>query len=249
MNEDDVRDILQRLSAGDIDIAEALHELRFAPFLDLGEARFDVHREMRTGVPEAIYAPGKTIEDIIRLVEAAGARPLFITRAGREVYEAVSKRADAAYHERARLIVIGTVTDRDGGRVAVVSAGTSDVPVAEEAAVVVDALGHPVERVHDVGVAGLHRLLASRYTLAGAQVIIVAAGMDGVLPAVVASLFTAPVVALPTSVGYGTGMDGYAALLTMLNSCSPGIAVVNIDNGYGAGVFAHKMLTQMSGSQ
>jgi len=246
MSEDSVRAILQRLSSGDIDVEEALQELRYAPFADLGDAKLDVQREMRTGVPEAVYAPGKTTGDIVGLVEAAEARPLFVTRASREIYEAVAGVADAVYHERARLVVIGAVRQRDDGMVAVVSAGTSDVPVAEEAAVVAASLGHRVERVYDVGVAGIHRLLAYRDVLADAQVVIVTAGMDGVLPAVVASLFPAPVVGLPSSVGYGTGRDGYAALLTMLNSCSPGVAVVNIDNGYGAAVFAHKMLLRLN---
>ena len=243
MNEDSVRGILKRLSSGDIDIEEALSELRYAPFMDLDTVKYDGHRGLRTGIPEAVYAPGKTLEDIVRLVESTDAEPLFVTRASREVFEAVRRVADASYHERARLIVIGAVREpRRDGIVAVASAGTSDVPVAEEAAVVAASLGHEVESVYDVGAAGLHRLLAYRETLAAASVIIVTAGMDGVLPALVSSLFAAPVVALPTSVGYGTGRDGYAAMLTMLNSCSPGIAVVNIDNGYGAGVFAHKML-------
>ncbi|MFO8133656.1 MAG: nickel pincer cofactor biosynthesis protein LarB [Thermoplasmatota archaeon] len=244
MNEDRVRGILQRLAEDNLDVEEALQELRYAPFVDLGEAKLDVQREMRTGVPEAIYAPGKTTADIVGLVEAAEARPLFVTRAGREVYEAIRQVADAVYHERARLVVIGAVRQRDDGLVAVVSAGSSDVPVAEEAAVVAASLGHRVDRVYDVGAAGLHRLLAYRDILADARGIIVTAGMDGVLPSIVASLFPAPVVGLPTSVGYGTGLDGHAALLTMLNSCSPGVAVVNIDNGYGAGVFAHKIVMQ-----
>lgn len=245
MREDQIRDILQRLRDGELSVGEALHELRYAPFEDLGEVKYDVHRPLRTGITEAIYAPGKTIDDIVRLVETTEEKPLFITRASPDIYEAVSQVADAVYHERARLIVVGQAGERDDtGTIAVVSAGTSDVPVAEEAAAVAGALGHRVERVYDVGAAGIHRLLAYKEILATAQVIIVTAGMDGVLPAIVASLFSAPVVALPTSVGYGTGVDGHAAMLTMLNSCSPGIAVVNIDNGYGAGVFAHKIVAE-----
>lgn len=246
MNEDHVRDILQRLSSGDLDVEQALHELRYAPFADLGDVKFDVQREMRTGVPEAIYAPGKAIDDVVALVAAADAAPLFVTRASSETYEAVAEVADATYHERARLIVVGPVEERDDATIAVVSAGTSDAPVAEEAAVVAASLGNQVETVYDVGAAGIHRLLAHSETLAAASAIIVAAGMDGVLPSVVASLFVPPVVGLPTSVGYGTGREGHAAMLTMLNSCSPGIAVVNIDNGYGAGVFAHKIVAQRS---
>ncbi len=244
MDENQVKAILERLAEGDIDVEEALHELRYAPFADMGDVKFDMHREMRTGVPEAVYAPGKATDDIVALVEAADAAPLFITRADRETYEAVAEVADATYHERARLIVVASTAERDDATIAVVSAGTSDVPVAEEAAVVAGALGHHVEAVYDVGAAGIHRLLAHAEALAAADVIVVAAGMDGVLPSVAASLFTAPIVGLPTSVGYGAGRDGYAAMLTMLNSCSPGVAVVNIDNGYGAGVFAHKIVAQ-----
>lgn len=226
-------------------VEQALEILAYLPFADFGDIKLDTHREMRTGVPEVIYAPGKTSRQIAELVQRLeGRHPVFITKADRTVYEAVNEMVPARYYEKARIVVVGTTTEehRREGHLAVISAGTGDIPVAEEAAVTAEVLGCTVQRIFDIGAAGIHRLLAFRDVLQKADVMVVAAGMDGMLPGIAASLFAAPVIALPTSVGYGTGLHGYAALLTMLNSCAPGVAVVNIDNGFGAGVLAYKIV-------
>ncbi len=243
MMEEKIRRILEDLQSGKINVGDVMKELRYLPFLDLGYAKIDSHREIRTGVPEAIFAPGKSIGQIVSMVKGIGNRNLiFITKADANIYEAVKNFDDAVYHEKCRLIVIGK--GKDNGKnsyVVVASAGTGDIPIAEEAAVTAEMLGSRVKRIYDVGAAGIHRLLEFKDTLFNATAIVATAGMDGVLPGIISSLFPVPVVALPTSVGYGTGMDGFAAMLTMLNSCSPGMAVVNIDNGFGAGIFAHKI--------
>ena len=238
-----LRDLLERLRAGTCSIDEAMHELRDLPFSDLGFAKVDHHRALRTGYPEVVYCEGKTPEQVVAIVQRLAERSAvaLATRASPEVFEAVKQALPgAAYREPARLIVIGAPPQPppDAPPILVLTGGTADLPVAEEAAATAEAMGQRVERIYDVGVAGLHRLLRYREALASARAIIVVAGMDGALPSVVGGLVSAPVIAVPTSVGYGASFQGLAALLTMLNSCAAGVAVVNIDNGFGAGYFA-----------
>jgi NCAIR mutase (PurE)-related protein len=243
MTERQLTRLLRDVRAGRIAVAEAVERLRALPFEDLGFAKVDTHRELRTGFPEVIYCAGKKVPQVLQIARSIAARHhvALATRCSREMYEAAREAfAEVAWHESARIMVIGRPR-RPSPRarpVAVVTAGTADLPVAEEAAVTAETMGCRVERLHDVGVAGLHRLLGHREELARARVIIVVAGMDGALPSVVGGLVSAPVIAVPTSVGYGASFEGLAALLTMLNSCAAGVTVVNIDNGFGAGYFA-----------
>ena len=245
MNREGLSKLLSRVQAGTMSVPHALEELRHLPYENLGFARMDNHRTIRQGFPEVIFCEGKTVEHVTaiawRLLERHGT--LLATRASREMYEAVKTKAPrAVYHPLSRAIVVTAPrAPRPVGRVLVVSAGTSDIPVAEEAAVTASILGSRVETRYDVGVAGLHRILDARSALEAANVIVVSAGMDGVLPSVVGGLVAKPVIAVPTSIGYGASFHGLAALLTMLNSCAAGVAVVNIDNGFGAGVLAHRI--------
>ena len=229
-------------------IESAIERLRNLPYEDLGYARLDHHRALRKGFPEVVFCEGKRLEHVVEIMQRLEQKhsPILATRATREVYDAVAAKLPAAkYFPDARVIQLGingaapTVTT-----VLVVCAGTADVPVAEEALVTAATLGSRTERLYDVGVAGVHRLLAARDALNAANVIVVVAGMDGVLPTIVGGLVAAPVIAVPTSIGYGTGLGGTAALMTMLNACAPGIAVVNIDNGFGAGYMAHLINTR-----
>jgi len=235
-------------------VEEALEELRHLPYEDLGYARIDHHRSLRTGVPEVIYCPGKTTEQILSIAERIHAKgaPAMATRAdANAAAELVRRFPTARHYETARIVLVppeGKEAERvEGaagpsqqlGTVLVVSAGTADIPVAEEAAVTASVLGSPVDRLYDVGVAGLHRLLDQRHRLFSANVLVVVAGMEGALASVVGGLVRRPVIAVPTSVGYGANFGGLSALLTMLNTCAAGVAVVNIDNGFGAGYFAH----------
>lgn len=246
MDEALIRNVLDQFAAGEITLEEAIRELRLLPYADLGFAKVDHHRELRTGLPEAVYGPGKTEEQVAAIVSELLERssgPVLVTRATRDQFDAVHRVVpEARYHPIAGLMVARPSDEGPQGVVAVVSAGTADLPVAEEAAITAEALGLKVERLADVGVAGIHRLLASRADLDRADVLIVVAGMEGALASIVGGLVSAPVIAVPTSVGYGAGAGGIAPLLTMLNSCAPGVAVVNIDNGYGAGVFASLIL-------
>jgi NCAIR mutase (PurE)-related protein len=216
--------------------------LRHLPLDDLGFAKLDIHRAIRRGFPEVVFGQGKSIEQISAIVDRLHRhhQTVLVTRVGPEAYEAVASRhRRAEYHPEARALVL-----RSGSRrrlrpgVVVVTAGTSDISVAEEAALTAEVMGHKVERIYDVGVAGLHRLLRHRVALSRARVIVAIAGMEGALPSVVGGLVDCPVIAVPTSTGYGAGGGGRAALLAMLNSCAPGVAVMNIDNGFGAGYFA-----------
>ena len=224
-------------------IDEALDRLRDLPFEDLGFAKLDHHRALRTGMPEIIFAAGKTTAQVTtifgRMAKAGG--NVLATRASREMFEAVlAAEPRAEFHEAARAITLtqNAAVPSGKGTIAVVCAGTSDLPVAEEAAVTARLMGNEVELIADVGVAGIHRLLAQRTSLQSARVLIVCAGMEGALPTVVAGLVNAPVLAVPTSVGYGASFGGVAALLGMLNTCSPNVSVVNIDNGFGAACIA-----------
>jgi NCAIR mutase (PurE)-related protein len=235
--------LLTEVRDGKTGIDDALGRLRDLPFEDLGFAKLDHHRALRTGMPEVIFAAGKTatqVTSIFAHMAKAGGNVL-ATRASREMFEAVLKvEPRAEFHEAARAITLtqNTALVPGKGRIAVVCAGTSDLPVAEEAAVTARLMGNDVELIADVGVAGIHRLLAQRTSLQSARVLIVCAGMEGALPTVVAGMVQAPVLAVPTSVGYGASFGGVAALLGMLNTCSPNVSVVNIDNGFGAACIA-----------
>jgi NCAIR mutase (PurE)-related protein len=243
-DEASLRRLLEQVQSGDASIEEALNWLRDLPFEDLGFARVDHHRALRRGVPETVFCQGKTPQQVATIVERLAARHLTVlaTRADPEAFEAVKLVAPSAtYHPLGRLIVVGEMPTPppDAPYVLVVTAGTSDLPVAEEAALTAQACGSRVERLIDVGVSGLHRLLDARPLLRRANVVVVVAGMEGALASVVGGLVSCPVIAVPTSVGYGASFGGLAALLAMLNSCAPGVTVVNIDNGYGAGYSAH----------
>jgi hypothetical protein len=245
MNREQLLTLLKQVHTGEMTPERALEDLRHLPYEDLGFARTDNHRALRQGFPEVIFCEGKTVEQVgaiaSRLLERHGT--LLATRATPEMFEAIKATAPLAkYHPLSRAVVAKPArTAPPVGLVLVLSAGTSDIPVAEEAAVTADILGSRTETLYDVGVAGLHRILDKRAALDAAQVLIVVAGMDGVLPSVVGGLVSKPVIAVPTSIGYGASFQGLAALLTMLNSCAAGIAVVNIDNGFGAGVLAHRI--------
>jgi hypothetical protein len=235
--------LLRDVRSGKVSVNEAVERLRELPFEDLGFAKVDHHRALRTGFPEVIYCAGKTTEQVVEIARRIAGRGhvVLATRCSPETYAALAESLPAAtYHEKARITVVGRPPKpaAGAGPVAVVTAGTADVPVAEEAAVTAETMGCQVERIYDVGVAGLHRLLGHREHLLRARVIIVVAGMEGALASVVGGLVSAPVIAVPTSVGYGASFQGLAALLTMLNSCAAGVVVVNIDNGFGAGYFA-----------
>ncbi len=243
MDRERVEEVLEDLKRGRLSVRDAMERLRSLPFEDLGFAKVDTHRAIRRGFPEAVYCPGKTDAQIVRIVErlAANSNVVLATRASERTFRKVRaavKGKPLAYVEAAKLIVVGTLPKKRKGLVLVVTAGTSDVPVAQEAAVTAEAMGARVERLFDVGVAGMHRIIEHRRLLAKARVIVVVAGMEGALPSVVSGLVDRPVIAVPTCVGYGASFDGVAALLALLNACSPGVAVVNIDNGYGAGYMA-----------
>jgi len=243
MDPEQLRALLSEVAEGTKTIEDALANLRDLPYEDLGFARLDHHRTLRTGVPEVIFGQGKTPTQVTAIVERFMARSgrAFATRVSLEAVASVrEKYPEAKFFETARILTVGDFTQpADGPFVAVASAGTSDMPVAEEAAVTIEIMGTRAERVYDVGVAGLHRVLDRLDILRQAEVIVAVAGMEGALPTVVGGLVACPVIAVPTSVGYGASFGGLSALLTMLNSCVPGVAVVNIDNGFGAGVLAH----------
>ena len=234
--------LLNEVREGRTAVGEALGRLRDLPFEDLGFAKVDHHRALRTGMPEVIFSAGKTAAQVAQIfahMAQAGGNVL-ATRASQEVFDAVSeKERRAVFHEAARAITLTQTPAAPGtGSIAVVCAGTSDLPVAEEAAVTARLMGNTVELIADVGVAGIHRLLAQKGPLQSARVLIVCAGMEGALPTVVGGLVNAPVLAVPTSVGYGASFGGVAALLGMLNTCAPNVSVVNIDNGFGAACIA-----------
>jgi pyridinium-3,5-biscarboxylic acid mononucleotide synthase len=224
MDRDALRRLLGDVRHGRVDVDAALGRLAGLPFEDLGFARVDHHRALRAGGPEAVFCPGKTAEQVIAIVSRLSALAAAVEAAG----------VPCAYHPIARLLIVRPERVEGVGLIVVAAAGTADLPVAEEAALVAEALGNRVERLADCGVAGLHRLLVHRELLSEANAIVAVAGMEGALPSVIGGLVDRPVIAVPTSVGYGTSLNGLAALLAMLNSCAPGVSVVNIDNGYGA---------------
>ena len=243
MDAETLQTLLESVRDGSVTVSRALEALRDLPYQDLGYARLDHHRPLRTGWPEVVLAEGKTREQVAGIVSAMSGRghSVLVTRAGADAYQAVAAEVPTArYYDLARCIVVpdeGMASPEDVGLL-IVTGGTADLPVAEEAAVTAELMGCTAGRVNDVGVAGLHRLLAQRERLQEARVIIVVAGMEAALASVVSGMVSAPVIAVPTSVGYGASFQGLAALLGMLNSCAPGIGVVNIDNGFGAGYLA-----------
>jgi pyridinium-3,5-biscarboxylic acid mononucleotide synthase len=241
-----VESLLDAVARGEIAATDAAERLARLPTSDLGFARVDTHRELRTGLPEVIFGPGKTpaqIRSIAAELLASPGGPLLVTKTTREAYQAVLEVAPAArFVEPAGTIVVRPSSESPLAAVAVVAAGTSDLPIAEEAIATAEACALKVDPIFDVGVAGVHRVLAVQDRLRAADAVIVVAGMDGALPGVVAGLTPAPVVAVPTSIGYGASFGGLAALLTMLNACAPGISVVNIDNGFGAAVVAARIV-------
>lgn len=238
----EARRVLDAVRAGELSVDEALVKLKMEPFSDLGYAKVDLHRKLRQGAAEVIYGAGKTAEQISGIAEAlrsGGQDTILITRLSPEKAEAVQKSHPLTYHAAARIGLIGTPPPPSGsGSILVVTGGTSDIPVAEEAALTAEALGNQTSRLYDVGVAGLHRLLSHLEEIMGASVIIAIAGMEGALASVIGGLADCPVIAVPTSVGYGANFGGLSALLSMLNSCASGVSVVNIDNGFGAGYLA-----------
>jgi pyridinium-3,5-biscarboxylic acid mononucleotide synthase len=236
-------DILTRFQAGELSLEQAVSEMRDFPEKDLGYARLDTQRELRTGRPEVVYCAGKTVAQVRGIVEfmLGHGSDILATRASRDQFEAIRDLSPSLrYEELSRTIVLRRNEDAPVTEtcIAVVTGGTSDMPVAEEAAVTAELFGNRVTRVYDVGVAGLHRLINRLDAIREAKVIVAVAGMEGALPSVLGGLVRAPVIAVPTSVGYGASFQGLSALLAMLNSCAPGIAVVNIDNGFGAGYLA-----------
>ena len=245
----DIRKLLERVRDGSVSVDDALLAIKKEPFDDLGYAKVDLHRTIRQGAAEVIYGAGKTPGQIIGIADSMlqnGQKTILITRIDNETAEIVSKIHPLDYRKDARIGIIGSIPEPDGiGRIVVATGGTSDIPVAEEAAITAEVHGNEVVRLFDVGVAGLHRLLAHTDEIMSASVIVAIAGMEGALASVIGGLADCPVIAVPTSVGYGASFGGVSALLSMLNSCASGVSVVNIDNGFGAGFLA-SMINHMS---
>ena len=241
--ESDVKRLLERVRDGSVSVDDALLQLKMSPFEDIGYAKVDLHRKIRQGAAEVIYGAGKTPEQIAGIVaamDAHGQNRILITRMSPEAAAYVEKKVELDYRPLSRVGIVGGFPDADGiGKVVIATGGTSDIPVAEEAALTAQVLGSEVVRLHDVGVSGVHRLLAHMELIMEASVIIAIAGMEGALASVVGGLADCPVIAVPTSVGYGASFGGVSALLSMLNSCASGVSVVNIDNGFGAGYLAN----------
>ncbi|MEX2289264.1 MAG: nickel pincer cofactor biosynthesis protein LarB [Mycobacteriales bacterium] len=241
------QELLAAVAAGEVDPADALDRIATAPYDALAHSLVDVHRALRTGDPEVVYAAGKStaqVLDVVEALRASGDRAVLVTRAGADTVSALRAAHDDVLVDGST-VAVGSLP-RARGTVAVLAAGTSDGPVAAEAALTARAFGAQVERVDDVGVAGLHRLIAARPALDRADCLVVVAGMEGALPSVVGGLVGTPMVAVPTSIGYGASFGGLAALLAMLNACAPGVPVMNIDNGFGAGVFAARVARRTS---
>ena len=240
--QNEAKQILEAVRSGDMSVDDALLKLKTEPYEDIGFAKVDLHRKIRQGAAEVIYGAGKTAEQITEIASVMlrnGQDTVLITRMSAEKAERVAQILPLSYHADARIGMIGKLPEPDGiGKIIVATGGTSDVPVAEEAALTAEALGNEVVRLYDVGVAGLHRLLSHKEEIMSASVIIAIAGMEGALASVIGGLSDCPVIAVPTSVGYGASFGGVSALLSMLNSCASGVSVVNIDNGFGAGYLA-----------
>lgn len=250
MNE--VRDILTAVRDGKLDVDEALKELKLQPFQDLGYAKVDTHRKVRQGTAEVIYGAGKTAEQILGICRNMldnGQKTILITRLSPDSAAFLRDQLPLTYHQAPKIGIVGPMPVPHGlGKILVMTGGTSDIPVAEEAALTAQVLGNEVTRIYDVGVAGIHRLLSHMEQIMSASVIIAIAGMEGALASVVGGLADCPIIAVPTSVGYGAAFQGLAALLSMLNSCASGVGVVNIDNGFGAGYLA-AMINHMEARQ
>ena len=248
----DVKALLQAVQDGSVSVDDALLQLKQQPFEDLGYAKVDLHRNVRQGANEVIYGAGKTPEQIVGILEKMsqhGQKNILITRLDKEKADIVNKKVPLTYYENAQIAVAGEMAAPGGiGTIVVATGGTSDIPVAEEAALTAEFLGNKVVRLYDVGVAGIHRLLNHSEVLMQASVVIAIAGMEGALASVVGGLVDCPVIAVPTSVGYGAAFGGLAALLSMLNSCASGVSVVNIDNGFGAGYLA-SMINHTGGAK
>lgn len=244
MYKERIQALLTAVQQGEVEISEAMHRLENLPYEELGFAHLDHHRALRKGLPEVVFCENKTAEQVVQIVTSLSQYSMVLaTRASAEVYDAVKQVFERAqYNDMARTIIVPNETSppelKTENKILVVSAGTADISVAEEAVVTAEVMGNPVEKLYDVGVAGIHRLFGNRDKIDAANVLIVVAGMDGVLPSVVSGWVDKPVIAVPTSVGYGASFQGVGPLLTMLNACAPGIVVVNIDNGFGAGYFA-----------
>lgn len=251
MDQRDIRRLLEQVKSGDISVEAAVEKLKVAPFEDLGYAKVDHHRGLRQGAPEVIYGAGKSASQILGIVRAMlsrGEKNVLITRLALDAAEEISRSIELSYDPVSRIGLVGKKNEITAtGTIVVATGGTSDIPVAEEAAQVAEALGNRVERLYDVGVAGLHRLLSKLDVLVSARVVIAVAGMEGALASVVGGLVDCPVIAVPTSIGYGASFNGLAALLSMLNSCASGVSVVNIDNGFGAGYLA-SMINHIGGA-
>ena len=249
--ENETRELLEKLANGEISVDEALLKLKLKPFENIGYAKVDTHRSVRQGVAEVIYGAGKTTEQITGIAKKMlenGQKTILITRLSKESAEEIQKELPLDYKSDAHIGIIGEKAKASGiGKIVVATGGTSDIPVAEEAAITAETFGNEVIRLYDVGVAGLHRLLARIEDIMGASVIIAIAGMEGALASVIGGLADCPVIAVPTSVGYGASFNGLSALLSMLNSCASGVSVVNIDNGFGAGYLAHMINHMKSG--
>lgn len=241
----DTRTLLELVKNGTLSVEDALLKLKQAPFVDIGYAKIDMHRKIRQGAAEIIYGAGKTPEQIAGIIKAmqqSGQNRILITRMSKDSAVYVQRDVALTYHEQARVGIVGDFPEPDGiGDVVVATGGTSDIPIAEEAALTAQTLGSQVTRLYDVGVAGVHRLLTHMDVLMNASVIIAVAGMEGALASVIGGLVDCPVIAVPTSVGYGASFGGVSALLAMLNSCASGVSVVNIDNGFGAGFLANRI--------
>lgn len=252
MKKEELEQLLRRVQANEIEIADAVQKIRLAPFRDIGYAKVDTQRELRQGIAEVIFGAGKTaaqIEGIVRVMQEEGQETILITRLSAEKAGELSGTLSFAYYEDAQIGIAGRMPDARGeGQIVIATGGTSDYRVAEEAALTAEAFGSRVMRLYDVGVAGVHRLLANTQLLMDANVVIAVAGMEGALASVVGGLVDCPVIAVPTSIGYGAAFHGVAALLSMLNSCASGVSVVNIDNGYGAGYLA-SMINQRTAKQ
>ena len=252
MEQQEIRALLTEIADHSISVDDAMLRLRMEPFSDLGFARVDRHRALRQGVAEVIYGEGKTAEQIASIaaeMRKFGQKTILITRLSTEKAECIAQSLPLQYHELARIGVIGEVPEPDGqGTIVVATGGTSDLPVAEEAALTAEVLGNRVVRLYDVGVAGIHRLLANAEDVMRARVIIAVAGMEGALASVIGGLADCPVLAVPTSVGYGASFGGISALLSMLNSCASGVSVVNIDNGFGA-AYQASMINHLGGKK
>ncbi|TQI67938.1 nickel pincer cofactor biosynthesis protein LarB [Clostridium sp. KNHs216] len=251
MEQQKTLELLQKVKNGTLSPEEAVLKLKMSPFEDLGYAKIDLHRGLRQGIPEVIYGSGKTPEQILGIASAMRARGgenILITRLSAESAERVGEKIALTYDPMSKIGIVGRKSEMTAsGTIAVATGGTSDMPVAEEAALTAEVLGNKVARLYDVGVAGLHRLLSKLDILMDANVVVAIAGMEGALASVIGGLVDCPVIAVPTSIGYGANFNGLSALLSMLNSCASGVSVVNIDNGFGAGYLA-SMINHMGGT-